>query len=101
MNTRIIAAQIAVTRIDTPHPAAAAGLNRNLGSVGVALQSRVERPDDEPMALFRGNIAKEAGSTSNRRNQQVEGAIVIDVAAGQSARNRRSTAERSVLLGDI
>src|SRR5262249_20081728 len=39
---RVVAAQVAVTRVDPPYPALLAGPDRDLGAVGVTLQGRVD-----------------------------------------------------------
>src|SRR5262249_53908972 len=39
---RVVAAQVAVTRVDPPHPAAPACPDRNLSTVGVALKGGVD-----------------------------------------------------------
>src|SRR5262249_18029688 len=87
MGPRIVAAQITVTRIDAPHPAVLAGLDGNFGAVRVSLESRIHGPNHEPVASLRRHIAVEPGRTGNLCDEQVQGAVVVDVSASQSTRN--------------
>src|SRR5207302_5648458 len=48
VGARVVAAQIAVTGVDESNPAAAARPDRDLGTVSVTMQSRIDCPNHEP-----------------------------------------------------
>src|SRR5262249_8520313 len=102
VSARIIAAQVAVARIEPMPPRAAAGPHGELSSVGVApSQSRIDRPDHEPMATLGNDVAVQQGRPRRRGDQEVERAVAVDVATGQSPCDPRRPAERTVLRRDV
>src|SRR5207248_1699119 len=60
VGARVVAALVAIARVDAAQPEAAAGPDRDLGPVGVAPQRGIDRPDEQPMALLGSDVAIEA-----------------------------------------
>src|SRR5439155_14046732 len=101
MGAWVVAAQVTITGIDPALPAAFTRHDGDLGAVGVAPQPRVDGADRQPVALFWSHIAIEPGRPGNRRHEQVEGAVIIDIAARQPTGDIRGSAQRTVVERDI
>src|SRR5580692_265820 len=63
VGARVVAAQVTGARVDLSQPAPLPGDNRDLGTVGVAFQGRVDGADHEPVTLLRRHISEKAGRT--------------------------------------
>ena len=101
MGAGVVAAEVAGPGVEVLHPAPAPRPHRDLGAIGVAAQDRIEGPDHQPVAARRGDVAKDAGRTGERRHDQVQGTVAVDVAARQAATHVRLTAERGVGRRDV
>src|SRR5205823_1282209 len=96
MGTRVVAAQVAGTGIDPGVPPSPAGLDDDLGAVGIALQGRVDGADDEPVAAGRDDVAEKPGRAADGGDEQIEPAVVVDVADDETAADVGIAAERGL-----
>src|SRR5262245_2692098 len=99
VGARIVAAQVAVGRLDQALPAPRAGLDADLGADGVALESGIDGADDQPVAALWGDVAQDLRGPANNRDHEVERAVAVQVADRQATGHVRLAAKGRVILG--
>src|SRR5688500_132613 len=101
MCARVVAAEVALRWIEPGGSAAAIGGDSDFGAEGVAVSKTwIERAHDEPMAA-RSDVAIDTRGSGDAGDEQVEAAVVIEVAGGDAASDRSGAAESQIVRRDI
>src|SRR5437879_4710012 len=77
VGARVVAAQAALTRLERALPAARAGYGTDFGADGVAFERGINGADRQPVAAFGRHVVEDACLAADRRNQQIQGAVVV------------------------
>ena len=80
MGAGVVAALIARAGIDEALPGTIAGLHLDDGAVGIALERGIDRPHQQPMPLPRRHVAIQPRRSGRGGDQQVQIAVVVDIA---------------------
>src|SRR5262245_61060953 len=102
MNARIMAAQIALARINPTGPRALAAVHSDGRAIRVAAALAGEAgPHQEPMPPIGSDIPIKASPAGHGSNKQINGAIAIKVAAGEPASDHGFPTEGRIFVGDV
>src|SRR5206468_9509746 len=97
MDARIVAGGVTVGRLHQPPTTPSASLHHNLCPVGVAAtESGIDGADAQPVAAWRGHVAIKPRRPANTGDEQVQGPVVIDVAANEASSDEGFTAESGI-----
>ena len=97
---RLTAREVAFRGVQPTDPSPRAGMDGDLGAEGIALVHRIEGSHAQPVAA-RGDVAEQAGGAANRREQQVDPAIGVDIATSQATRDIALAAEGVIVQRDV
>src|SRR5262245_29215043 len=101
VQARVIAAEETAAGCQAAQPAAVRRSDSDLGAVGVAVEGGVHDAKDEPVAAVRGNVPVEASTSGDVGDEQIEGALVAEVADCQAAPDLRGPAQVRIVRRDI
>src|SRR5262245_49419966 len=93
MDAGIVAGEVAEGRRNGAPQADRAGGNLDYRAVGVAIQSRVDGLDGEPVAASRRHVAEDPCRAVNLRDEKVRRPVVVEVTQGKRSINARRTAK--------
>ena len=82
MGTKIALAEVAGARADVADLGRAPGFHADPGADAVAIAGRSDCADHDPVAPVAAVIAVQAGGAVEVEHQQIEVAIVVEVAGG-------------------
>src|SRR5438093_4626485 len=80
----ILAAQVALVRVDPADPAPAAGPNGDFRAVRVAPERRIDRLYHQPVAALGRHVAIQASRSGDGSHQEVQSPVAVDVGGNQS-----------------
>src|SRR6185437_889931 len=96
MGRRRTTTEVALRRIDRAQLLPLSGADAHLRAVGVAFPLRIERPHLQPVSSLGRYVPQQANTSANGGYQKIRRAVVVEVAASQTATDVPETAQRRV-----